>query len=107
MANMSCVRLRHKRGDLNAHMPPHVLPLLPPAPPLRQKQDMTMDVLRYAGAPDKEKKRVQYYFDYITQYNHPTQVQCGLLLIQEAATCGNPWRCPRSTHTCHAFPSHP
>lgn len=36
---------------------------------------MTMDVLRYAGAPDKEKKRVQYYFDYITQYNHPTQVR--------------------------------
>ena len=34
---------------------------------LRQKQDMTMDVLRYAGAPDTEKKRVQYYFNYITQ----------------------------------------
>ena len=78
-----------------------------------------MDVLRYAGAPDKEKKRVQYYFDYITQYNHPTQVryrlgwqyshptqvQCGFLPIQDAAACSNPWRCPHSTHTCHAFPS--
>ena len=31
-----------------------------------------MDVLRYAGAPDKEKERVQEYFNYITQYNHPT-----------------------------------
>ncbi|GAX77256.1 hypothetical protein CEUSTIGMA_g4702.t1 [Chlamydomonas eustigma] len=49
VANMNTIGLRHK-----------------------QKEDMTMDVLRYAGAPRREQKRVQYYFDYITQYNHPT-----------------------------------
>jgi hypothetical protein len=49
IANMSIVSLRHK-----------------------QKRDMTMDVLRYTGASEADQKRVEGYFDYVTQYSHPT-----------------------------------
>jgi hypothetical protein len=31
-----------------------------------------MDVLRYIGIPDHERARVQAYFSYITQFNHPS-----------------------------------
>lgn len=33
---------------------------------------MTLDVLRYTGAPAEHRQRVQTYFQYITQYSHPT-----------------------------------
>ncbi|GFH09350.1 cyclic nucleotide-binding domain-containing protein, partial [Haematococcus lacustris] len=35
------------------------------------KEDQTMDVLRYIGLPDTQKARVQAYFTYVTQFNHP------------------------------------
>ena len=38
----------------------------------RQREDMTLDVLRYTGAPVEHRQRVQTYFQYITQYSHPT-----------------------------------
>ncbi|GFH08072.1 cyclic nucleotide-binding domain-containing protein, partial [Haematococcus lacustris] len=37
----------------------------------RTKEDQTMDVLRYIGLPDSQKARVQAYFTYVTQFNHP------------------------------------
>ena len=33
---------------------------------------MTMDVLNYAGINAKDKTRVEKYFEYVTQWNHPT-----------------------------------
>ena len=42
-----------------------------PRPP-RQRQDTTMDVLRYLGVPRKEIDRVQYFFQYIMTYSHPS-----------------------------------
>ncbi|KAG1665646.1 hypothetical protein FOA52_011240 [Chlamydomonas sp. UWO 241] len=44
-----------------------------------QRQDITLDVIRYTGVPEAETKRVTEYFSYITQYAHPTSEGLGFL----------------------------
>eukprot|EP00955_Chlamydomonas_euryale_P046480 353436-Chlamydomonas_euryale.AAC.20 len=58
----------------------------------KQRSDISMEVLRYMGIPDADVKRVEEYFMYITQFNHPTTEGMGLLqelpqaLYREMAT---------------------